>query len=620
MSIIVKADGAGGRQEVRITPRTTTTTRTTRDRGLYAAHPACIILVAMRLDDDERKHPDLLWAALVGALGFFAGIVVLRFGFVYDDAWTILDNPYIKSEGALAGLLNKEAASFGVPDAGRPLMVAIHILEWRLFGSGTSGYHWVSLLLHVASSVMVYLLSMRLASRHSLAVAASMLFAVHPVHAEVIAVVSFREDSLACLFGLLSWYMMLEARDAEWRKRAGWALASGLCLFLGAAGKEMVLILPFAFVVCNSLIRSIPLGEELRRGRYEYLVFVLVLGLAVLTRLSLFGRLDPYQGPHYPHPGGLWGAEGYERLLTAFRVFGLGVAILALGWGHAPEYCEIPGRWNDPWTLWGLVLTIGLVALLLLRRKDERRWSEITGYLLFMAISFIPTSNLFWMPNQRADRFWYLPSVGFCLVAASLLLSVGRKIGEARFLQMLHNRKILEMVPLVVALLVWSISLQIHLWTFRNEERLWLSAVRKAPCHVRALTAAASVHLEKGKLRKAREEALAALRRRPAYAPAHQVLGRILLRSGHIREARASFMKACRLEHWRRQDCLLGWARANHLLGLEYGRLIEEARTLRPARADLYVFLASRAMEQGRLQDAVLYLYRASATAMGFAD
>lgn len=563
---------------------------------------------------EEQDHPDLLWVAVVGAAGFMLGARTLGFGFVFDDFWTILENGYLKAPGALLGLADGTAASLDVPDAGRPLIVVHHWIEWRLFGSGSSGYHLMSLLWHVGACVLAYLTVLELLGSTRTAVAAGLLFAAHPIHAEVVAVISFREDSMSCVFGLASWYVLLRSSRLEGSKRALCAALSGSLFLGGMACKESVPVLLLAFPLAGSLCHGLSLKQELARSRWEYIALAVAVAVGIAFRWAVFGTLDPYRGPANPHPADLWGAEGHVRILTAARMFMTGLGQLSsFGWGQSPEYCEWPASWSDPFSWFGLVGTAGAVAAAWTVRK---RCPASAAGLVFLCVAFAPTSDLFWMPNLRADRFWYLCSFGFCLMAAELGLAAGRALSQTVRSEQL--RAGLQWAGVAFLVTLWGIGLQVHLGTFQNDRRLWLEAGRKAPCHSRALSGAAVSHLYENRTATAERLARRAIEIRPGYAPAYQVLGRVLLQAGRPLSALEAFRFSCHYRFWKEAECRVGMARALLQIGQKKAARTALARALQvnPAGREARFISAELAMSEGKDDAAAQQLLLAIASGL----
>jgi hypothetical protein len=183
--------------------------------------------------------------ALLGVLALIAVIhlPLLGFQFVYDDGWTIVTNGFLRVPSDLPVLLSREAVTRHVPDAFRPGLVAFDVLTYQLFGLSSALHHALSIALHLGVCAALARWLRTLGAPADLVLGTVSLFGLLAVHAEATAVVSFREDLLAALLGLL-------AADAASRRR----LARAALLSLGACSMKLSAgAVPLAWLLAESL-------------------------------------------------------------------------------------------------------------------------------------------------------------------------------------------------------------------------------------------------------------------------------------------------------------------------------------------------------------------------------
>jgi hypothetical protein len=148
---------------------------------------------------------DLVYGTLILALlvALFQGSA-LTGGFVYDDHWTIVDNDFLQSPAHVTRLLSAAPARAGVPDAGRPTLLASELLDRALWGLSPLGHHLQSLLWHLAIAILFFVALARLTRDPPLALLSAALFAVQPLGVEAVAAINYREDLLSTFFTLAS--------------------------------------------------------------------------------------------------------------------------------------------------------------------------------------------------------------------------------------------------------------------------------------------------------------------------------------------------------------------------------------------------------------------------------
>src|SRR5437867_11712968 len=166
----------------------------------------------------------------------------------------------------------------------RPLALASYAFDWQL-GGAAWWFHAVNVAWHAGASVAVAWLAQRWTGEprssergERAALAAGLLFAVHPVHVEAVANIVGRAELMAALFAILCVYAAL-AKDRLWWSAA--ALAAGLL------SKENAVVAP-ALIVWGWLVELVPRPAWRRMAAYA--AVWLALGTAyVVVRWSVRG-------------------------------------------------------------------------------------------------------------------------------------------------------------------------------------------------------------------------------------------------------------------------------------------------------------------------------------------
>lgn len=171
-------------------------------------------------------------------LGFYNPIS--HCGFVYsDDVVYVMRNPAIR-----AGLSWETVKwAFTGVHAGfwHPLTWLSHALDYQLFGLNPAGHHYVSLLFHVANSILLFLLLLEATSAGWSSLIVAALFALHPENVESVAWAAERKNVLSMFFFLLAlWAYGRYVRLAGLRRYTGVMM----CFALGLMAKPQVITLP----------------------------------------------------------------------------------------------------------------------------------------------------------------------------------------------------------------------------------------------------------------------------------------------------------------------------------------------------------------------------------------
>ncbi len=423
---------------------------------------------------------DQLWTS-VPRWWLYSGVLVLTafvfgptlaFEFVYDDHWTLLGNGFLRTPADVGLLFTPQAGARHVPDAFRPTLVLFDLVSYQVLGLSKLGHHAVSVVLHTAVTALVGLWMAGEGAPRRLVVAAMTLFGVLAIHSEAVAVVSYREDLLAAGLGLGALLLATSAIRGSKAPLTRCVAAGGL-MTIACGAKLSAAGLPAAWVL---LQRLGPWRDPEPWRRVSGPALALLLGVVAFVgfRASVLGGIDPYG------PSSRVFAEqvGWGPVLAASAQIHLTyLQQLFIPRGFSPEYVDYGARWRDPATLCALGAGLGLLAVAW--RAARGRRAPVVAWVVLAAIALaLPTSNLAPMPNMRADRFMYLPSVPVCVGMAAVLLHLGDRWAR--------RTSISPLVPWILMVVVQGSVAQGVAAAYRSDTRLWEIALRRAPGSARA--------------------------------------------------------------------------------------------------------------------------------------
>ena len=349
---------------------------------------------------------------LPALLAFLLFVRVLGAEFVYDDRPLISENPRMQEISVVADAFSmpywslvdsqRNAAGFY-----RPIGATVLGLGWQATGGNAWGFHLISLLLHAGCAAAVGALGMALGWRPGVAAAAGALFAVHGSHVEAVAWISAIPELLATLFSLLALRALVQERTV-WT--AAW-------LLLAMLSKE-----------ASFGVWLLAVGVIAMRRHWQGLGVLAAPALVVyLLRAAAFGDAE----------GWSW-AAGLDRVTThhglstadeiglSLSLVGRYLGYLLWPWPHRPfDPLRLDVYWADAVRLIPAVIgsVLALAAgVLWLRRGRTSSLVLIPLGLCFAALApVMSTKSLGQFPFE--ERFLYLPSAGFCLLAVGFLFN-----------------------------------------------------------------------------------------------------------------------------------------------------------------------------------------------------
>jgi tetratricopeptide (TPR) repeat protein len=477
------------------------------------------------------RTADLLAALTLAVVTLAVFAPALGHGWLdYDDDANFLRNPHYRGLGPaqLRWMLTGVIMGHWTP-----VTWLTHGLDYVVWGMNPAGYHLGNLLLHAANAMLVYALGRRLlgvalpaAGLLPLrlgALAGALLWALHPLRVESVAWITERRDVLAAFWGLLAVLAWLRAAAATGRAQHRWYVASLALFAVGLLSKSMLVSLPLVLLVLDVYpLRRLdprawrgPAARAVLLEKVPYLALTVAIVAVTSLTMSASVRVTPLA---------LYGPAARVAMAAYSLVFYPLRTLVPLD--LRPMY-ELPLRVSllEPSFLLALVGVALLTLALVLARH---RWPAGLAAWLVYAIMLAPVSGLIHAgPQLVADRFGYLPLVGFSLlVGAAVALALGRP-------------PLARVVPLAAAAWIASLATltvsQVGVW--RDTDTLFVYTLAVDPdcawCHAqyggslgnRGDLTAAIPHLQRA----------AELRpHRPGY---HASAGLALLRSGRAAES-----------------------------------------------------------------------------------
>ncbi len=496
---------------------------------------------------------------LIALLAALAWVNALDNAPVWDDRIYILDNVAVRDArwGEILGRPTGDYyrpvvfASFAIAGGGDPARFPAQIAA--------------NIAIHILCAWLFLAALLAFGATRGAALAAALVFALHPVQTEAVTYVSGRTDLLAALFSFAA--LLLHALARGWTGRAPRpALVAGAvaCYALAIGSKESSLLLPGALFAGDLLF-----SRRTGRGAPKD-------AAALLARMLPYALVLAGYGAWRAHLGG--GTVSIPDPETMGRT--LPAALSAVG-----EYARLslfPVNLHlerfvsasvPPLIAGAAFLAAALLAL-------ARGAGATRFWILWAAIAYLPAANLIPVyPGLTSgtifapEHFLYLPLTGILAACApAIARDVPRRVA----------------IPLLVGVLA-CFSLLVHDRNrdWRDEETLFRHTLHFTPGSARVRLNLGNLLLARGDARSAEAQYAEGARRQPEDVGLLLNLGIARMRLGHLGDAEKALRRATEIAP--------GDARAWATLGALHGnagrpddarRAFGRALAIDPANAD----------------------------------
>lgn len=581
-----------------------------------------------------RVRSPWLFVGLIVLVGFTFWHVT-QFEFVsWDDGTYVTDNPQVR-----AGLTTATIAwAFTTTNAPywHPLTWLSHAIDVELFGLDAGAHHATSVLIHLANTLLLFVLLARMTGATGRSAAVAALFAVHPMHVESVAWVAERKDVLSTCFLLVTVAAYVTyVRSPRWPRYLLVVAAYTLALM----SKPMVVTLPILLLLLDiwplrRLGTSGTGGVSLTRALVEKLPLVVLAAIVSVSTVLVQAEVGAIAG--------LTLVTVPERLANAVVAYATYVMKTFWPAGLAAFY---PYGVIEAWQVLLSLLVVGLLTVGAVRWRSQAPYLFV-GWIWYLT-ALLPVIGLLQAGQQAsADRFTYVALIGIFVIVVWGTVDVASqwRVGLATVRMTALVVVVLSSVLARHQLAYWSDSLSLwqrvvdvvppnarafeNLGSAQRDRGLldaavssYTESVRLAPSNHTGQNSLGLALVKQGRFPEAASRFNAAIAAKPDFVEAHNNLGNALATMGRVPEAIESYKKVLALQAESpeaRTNLGNALASANHLNdAVEQYRM---AVALDPASKEARLGLSAALIKQGKAADAIGHLQAALALDPEFAE
>lgn len=560
-----------------------------------------------------------LHIASVILIGLLAYSNTFNVPFHFDDINIIVNNPAVKDFGYFLDDSKLDQLHTHYIDHIRVVMeqrfvgMFTFLLNYRLGGFNTIGYHIFNISVHLLNSLLLYLLikltfetpfmkSSRLrGSSGTIALLSALVFTVHPIQTQAVTYIAQRFTALATLFYLATIYFFARWRlNADMSERffriftSGWYAAALLSALLGMFTKEIAFTVPLAAALYEVLFFDGPYRYRLMR-----LAPILMTMIAIPTSMM---DLD--------EPGGL-----FEKISAASRIHTdmsrtdylatqMTVVVTYMKMIFMPIYQNFDYDYPVYRSFFGKevfgsfliiagVLYAGAYYYFLSIRKDPiYRLISFGIFWFFQTLSV--ESTLIPIGDLIFEHRVYLPSVG----AITALVTLTVTTAEGRF-----KRQAVAFVGALTVLFAWATFERNKVWL--SPIALWTDTASKSHEKARPHHMLADALQHAGLFDESIKEYRTALRLNPDYMDSYFNLAHLYAETGRLDLAIEHYHQALRINPTL-EEAHISIGNAFSLKGL-HDKAIEHylhALRIEPSVAEVYFHLGNAYHAKGMRKEA----------------
>lgn len=470
------------------------------------------------------------------AIAVLCYINILPNEFCFDDVPIVRDNPKIQESGQWGAIWTTDYWAHSGQDIAhrdllyRPAALSLLRLTRITIGNHPVAFHIISVILHALCTLLLVLFARTVLSGSTEKVEAAAwlagaIFAVLPIHSEVVASVVGQADLLATAgtVGALLCHFRV-ATSGSISQAAMWMVLSAACAFLAMCAKESgICVVPLVFLAVLLGLASDGYSPFKRLTKASYLLIPLAAYLAL--RFGALGALHQAPAPTKT-VNVLVDAPAWQHILGVMQAWGMYWRKTLFPRELAIEYAINAVRL--PTSIWQADVVGGfawIVGLVILAIHGWRQNQKAVPFLVFaILISYLPTSNAFVLIQVFfAERIWYLPSA----FVAGLFAVYGLP---------LLDRTIWKRVG-VLLLCVMMVRCWMRNREWKDNGTLFAAAYADHPKSVLARHLYGQWLTQHGELEQGIELIQKALEIDLGFTDAHRSLGRAFLKAGRWEDA-----------------------------------------------------------------------------------
>jgi len=432
---------------------------------------------------DNSKTLNIMYFAII-LLTFISYFNTFKNGYVLDDFSVIKENWVVKRGVESIPLIFKTSYRYGywssADDLYRPLSLTMFAAEWQLWPDNPKPGHVINVLLYALACIVLFSTLRKLLYRYNvfLPFIATLIFALHPIHTEVVSNIKSRDEILSFLFLISTLYFAICYANSAKNK---WLVLGAISYFLAFLSKESAITFLAVFPLAIYFFTDAP---NKRNMLFSCIMLIPAL-LFLMIRAKVLANQPEMALVSYTDNLLVAAPDILTRHATAIKIMGKYIWKLIIPYPLASDYSfnqiTING-WGNLWVLISFftLLFIGIFAIIKFKIKHI-----LSFVILFFFITISIYSNIvIIIGSSFGERFLFIPSLAFSLALSWIIfkllkINTGKtQITEPKSFFNFNKLIVLTMSPI---LLIYSVEVISRNKDWNSNLSLYSADVIKSP-------------------------------------------------------------------------------------------------------------------------------------------
>ena len=398
--------------------------------------------------DRWKIYTGLALIILISAISF---LPVFQNGLLeFDDNVYIKDNPLVHS-------INLKNIFSGIVEGNyHPITILTLAIEYHFFGLDATGYHAVNLLLHLLNVVLVFYAIFLLSGKAVVALVASLLFGVHPMHVESVAWAAELKDLLYSFFFLGAYIFYIKYLKNKERKYYFFAL---LLFLVSLLSKAMAVSLPLVLILTD-YFKGRKIDKETLLEKAPFFLLAIVFGIVAIFAQKSADYAELSTVLTLP-----------QRLVFASYGFVTYLVKLLFPFNLSAFYpypTNADGIYMPVHYYLYVLAFIGMAAYIIYSHRFTKKLIFGMGFFtltILLVLQLLPVGKAI-----MADRYTYISSIGIFYLAGEGLLWLWNK-----------NLKLYAVSLLSLFTIIFSVQTYARCGIWKDNMTLWNDIIGKDP-------------------------------------------------------------------------------------------------------------------------------------------